>query len=86
MDWTPSLKVASAKPTTNTRRRAAWATPEQRAHRRANNLCLRCGLSGHYANNCNLAKPSRPANLKASRIDEETSNAAESNASYDSEN
>jgi hypothetical protein len=32
MDWTPSLKVVSAKPTTNTRRRAAWATPEQRAH------------------------------------------------------
>jgi hypothetical protein len=86
MDWTPSLKVASAKPTTNTRRRAAWATPEQRAHRRDNNLCLRCGLSGHYANDCNLAKPSRPANLKASRIDEETSNATESNAGYDSEN
>jgi hypothetical protein len=86
MDWTPSLKVASAKPTTNTRRRAAWATPEQRGHRQANNLCLRCGLSGHYANGCNLAKPSRPANLKASRIDEETSNAAKSNAGYDSEN
>jgi hypothetical protein len=32
MDWTPSLKVASAKPTTNTRKRAAWAIPEQRAH------------------------------------------------------
>jgi hypothetical protein len=86
MDWTLSLKVASAKPTNNTRRRAAWATPEQRAHRRANGLCLRCGLSGHYANGCNLAKPSRPANLKASRIDEETNNAAESNAGYDSEN
>jgi hypothetical protein len=86
MDWTPSLKVVSAKPTTNTRRRAAWATPEQRAYRRANNLCLRCGLSRHYANDCNLAKPSRLANLKASRIDEETSNAAESNAGYDLEN
>jgi hypothetical protein len=80
MDWTPSLKVISAKPTTKTKRRAAWATPEQRAHRRANNLCLRCRLSRHYANNCNLAKPSCPANLKASRIDEETSNAAKSNA------
>jgi hypothetical protein len=32
MDWTPSLKVASAKLTTNTKRRATWATPEQRAH------------------------------------------------------
>jgi hypothetical protein len=86
IDWTPSLKVASAKPTTNTRRRAAWATPEQRAYQQANNLCLQCGLSRHYTNNCNLAKPSRPANLKASRIDEETSNAAKSNAGYDSEN
>jgi hypothetical protein len=86
MDWTPSLKVASAKLTTNTKRRAAWATPEQRAHQQANNLCLQCGLFGHYTNNCNLAKPSRLANLKASRIDEETSNAAKSYAGYDSEN
>jgi hypothetical protein len=66
MNWTSSIKAASAKLTTNTKRRAAWATPEQRAHRRANNLCLRCGLSGHYANNCNLAKLSRPADLKVS--------------------
>jgi hypothetical protein len=86
MDWTPSLKVASANLTTNTRKRAVWATPEQRAHQQANNLCLRCGLSRHYANNCNLAKSSCPANLKASRIEEETSNTAKSNAGYDSEN
>jgi hypothetical protein len=77
MNWTASLKVASAKPTTN-KRRATWATPEQRAHRQANNLCLQCRLSEHYTNDCDLAKPSRLANLKASRIDEETSNAAES--------
>jgi hypothetical protein len=85
MDWTPSLKVATAKPDANTKK-AAWATPEQRAHRRANNLCLRCGASGHYANRCNLAKPTRLANVKTTRINEEASNTAKSDAGYDSEN
>jgi hypothetical protein len=63
MDWTPTTSRAHlgrTEKSSTDRKKAKWATKEERSYYRQNNLCLRCGKSGHYANKCSLSSPLKP--------------------------
>ncbi|KAI8930745.1 hypothetical protein NX059_012353 [Plenodomus lindquistii] len=63
-------------------KKARWVTPEERAKRRKDNLCLRCGRAGHMQHACELAPAERPAHAFPAGTrkgkSEETDSASES--------
>lgn len=57
MDWTPSLAAVSAA--NQPRRRVRRVNQQEIERRKQNQLCIRCGGSGHFINACPHLPPSR---------------------------
>ncbi|CCC14572.1 hypothetical protein SMACR_09652 [Sordaria macrospora] len=49
-------------PATYSSKRAKWVSEKERQKRRDNNLCLRCGASGHYVGSCPYQPAVPPSN------------------------
>ena len=58
MDWQPTAGRAG--------QRAKWVSEAEIARRRSNNLCLRCGASGHMINRCPYQPARRPSPIRVS--------------------
>jgi hypothetical protein len=73
MDWEPTTGSRSARVGRGTQRNngsqkaAMWVSDDVRNHRRSNDLCLRCGKSGHYQPRCTLLPAPRPKTASAVR-------------------
>lgn len=64
MEWEATVKTHASRMEPDTRRRAEWRPQEVIKKWRANNLCIRCGKDGHYANRCRLGPARRPDNVQ----------------------
>lgn len=71
MDWEPT-KAHAARDAPSSKKYKAyakWASEEDRTKRRANNLCLRCGKSGHYQGKCDLGPARKPAQAAKASVE-----------------